>query len=159
MHGFLYNNGVMQSLGTLGGSWSVPQGINASGEIYGYSATADGVGHAFLFINGKMIDLTNMLHSLTGSISQYASYTVTGLNDSGQVLLQASNANNDTATFLLTPAGLPLPRAPSGDYVNVPLDIGPYTPPENPVPEPSTVALCALVIFSLGARRWVCRKK
>ncbi len=158
-HGFLYSNGAMQSLGSLGAGWSVPQGINASGEIYGYSATADGVGHAFLYINGKMIDLTNLLHSLTGSISQYANYSVTGLNDNGQVLVQASNLNSDTATFLLTPPGLPLPTAPGTDFVNVPLEIGPYGPPVTPVPEPSAAALFALVIVALGGRRLVCRKK
>ncbi len=157
-HGFLYANGVMQSLGTLGGNWSVPQGINGSGEIYGYAATADGSGHAFLDISGNMIDLTNLLHSLTGAISQYTSYTVTGLNDNGQVLVQASNSGEDTTTFLLTPAGLPVPTAPGSDFVSVPLDIGPYTSPVTPVPEPPAMALFALVIVALGARGSIYRR-
>ncbi len=155
--GFLYSNGTMQSLGTLGGNSSVPQGINSSGEIYGYSTTADGSTHAFLDINGKMIDLTNLLHSLTGSISQYSYYNVIGINDNGQVLVQALNSSGDFNAYLLTPSGLAVPTAPGSSYGSVPVDVGPYTPPPPPIPEPPAAAVFALVVVGLGADRWLRR--
>ena len=44
-------------LGTLGGSGSVGFGINNQGQVTGYSFTATGAEHAFLFSNGQMTDL------------------------------------------------------------------------------------------------------
>ena len=157
--GFLYSNGMMQSLGTLGGNASVPQGINSSGEIYGYSTTADGSTHAFLDISGKMIDLTNLLHSLTGSISQYSYYNVTGINDNGQVLVQALNSSGDFKAYLLTPSGLAVPTDPGSSYVSVPVEIGPYTAPPPPIPEPPAAAVLAFVVVALSANRWLRQKK
>ena len=109
-----------------------------------------------LDLNGKITDLTNMLHPLTGSISQHAYYGVTGINDRGQALVLATNTNEDFRSFLLTPAGLPLPTAPDPNLVFVPVTVGPYTPPGAPVPvpEPSASALFVVVIAALGARRY-----
>ena len=39
-HAFLYSNGAMTDLGTLGGSFSYATAVNDSGEIVGYSSTA-----------------------------------------------------------------------------------------------------------------------
>ena len=44
-------------LGTLGGGTSVPLAINDNGDVVGYSTTADGKQHAFLWSNGVMRDL------------------------------------------------------------------------------------------------------
>lgn len=44
-------------LGTLGGGTSVPLAINDNGDVVGYSTTADGKQHAFLWTNGVMQDL------------------------------------------------------------------------------------------------------
>jgi len=41
--------GVMTDLGTLGGEYSVARGINGRGQVVGWSATADGRHHAFLW--------------------------------------------------------------------------------------------------------------
>ena len=65
-------------LGTLGGSWSYPSAINASGQVVGTSATDEaGTWHAFLWNSGSMVDLG----TLGGSYS-YA----TAINDRGQVV-------------------------------------------------------------------------
>jgi probable HAF family extracellular repeat protein len=44
-------------LGTLGGSEAVPMALNDNGQVVGYSTTADGQQHAFLWTNGVMRDL------------------------------------------------------------------------------------------------------
>jgi len=56
-HAFLYSNGVMTDLGTLGGSQSRGFGINNSGQVTGDSLLASGLSHAFLYSNGTMTDL------------------------------------------------------------------------------------------------------
>ncbi len=74
---FLYSNGTLTDLGTLGGADSVATGINASGQIVGYSTTTTGATHAFLYSSGKMTDL--------GTLGANGSQA-TGINASGQVV-------------------------------------------------------------------------
>jgi len=152
-HAFLYGNGTMQNLGTLGGSYSAAQGINASGEIYGQSSLADGTIHSFLYEAGKMLDLTNLLHSMPGSISQFTYYDVTGINDHGQLLVFAFNTNEDFHSFLLTPVGQPVPTTPTSSAVVVPVTVSPYTPPPAPVPEPSLLAFFGVVVAASVGRQ------
>ncbi|MDO8682417.1 MAG: DUF3466 family protein [Armatimonadota bacterium] len=67
---FLWQNGSMQDLGTLGESpQSVATGINNSGQVVGYSEG----GHAFLWQNGSMQDLG-------------VNATNVAINDNGQVV-------------------------------------------------------------------------
>lgn len=65
VHAFLYRNGVLKDLGTLGGSNSFAADINDAGQIVGASNTApapgsdeiSGPSHAFLYLRGTMKDL------------------------------------------------------------------------------------------------------
>lgn len=52
-----YDFTTKTDLGTLGGQNSDAYGINNSGQIVGYAATASGAWHPFLYSNGQMIDL------------------------------------------------------------------------------------------------------
>lgn len=52
---------VMSDLGTLGGARSVGYGIDASGQVTGWSYTASGAYHAFVYSHGKMVDLNSLL--------------------------------------------------------------------------------------------------
>jgi probable HAF family extracellular repeat protein len=71
-------NYVVVDLGTLGGTYSYAQGINASGQVVGYADVASsGWFHAFLYSNGTMRDL--------GTLNGIASYAH-GINDGGQVI-------------------------------------------------------------------------
>jgi probable HAF family extracellular repeat protein len=48
-HAFLWEDGEMTDLGTLGGAYSVAYGINSRGQVVGYSASASGENHAVLW--------------------------------------------------------------------------------------------------------------
>uniref|UniRef100_UPI001954F353 hypothetical protein n=1 Tax=Enterobacter hormaechei TaxID=158836 RepID=UPI001954F353 len=74
---FLYSKGVMNDLGTLGGTRSAAYGINAAGLVVGDSYTKNSYTHAFLYSNGKMNDLG----TLGGSDS-----TARSINNTGQVV-------------------------------------------------------------------------
>ena len=83
-HAFLWQNGRMPDLGTLGGtSGSDAVAINAGGQIIGNSFAAlssDGTevaARAFLWQNGKMIDL--------GTLGGKSS-TAVAINDRGQII-------------------------------------------------------------------------
>src|SRR5213592_2586004 len=54
---FLWNDGVMTNLGTLGGSRGTAHGISDTGLVVGESEDASHVMHAFLWQTGVMTDL------------------------------------------------------------------------------------------------------
>jgi len=66
----------MKDLGTLGGTGSVAYAVNDAGQVVGYSQTATGDTHAFLYSGGIMMDL--------GTFGGRTSYAF-GINKLGQV--------------------------------------------------------------------------
>ena len=78
---FLYENGAMIDLGTLGGlgDGSSAWGINNNSQIVGQSTTCPGCpNHAFLYENGAMIDL--------GTLNGYSDSYARAINNSGQIV-------------------------------------------------------------------------
>jgi len=67
-HAFLYNDGKMIDLGTLGGASSSAYDINESGQIVGNADTSGGQSHAFLYSGGKLIDLRTLGAEYKGSL-------------------------------------------------------------------------------------------
>ena len=75
-HAFLWSNGTMTDLGTLGGSVSMAYAINVQGVVVGESATASGEMHAFVWQNGVMKDL-----GVAGETSE-----ARGINSGGDIV-------------------------------------------------------------------------
>ena len=102
-HAFLYANGVMQDLGTLGGWYSSGDAINDAGVVVGQASTRinpdrdpdpDPMGHtvphAFIYLDGRMIDL--------GTLDDPASVSAAhDINNLGQVVGYSSTRNGNRA--------------------------------------------------------------
>lgn len=91
-HALLWENGTPIDLGNLGGpTGHTATQINNRGQIVGQSGTPDGFVHAFLWEDGVMTDLGTPSDSLP--ISQ-----ALGINDKGQVVGFAQDANGDESS-------------------------------------------------------------
>jgi probable HAF family extracellular repeat protein len=90
-HGFLWDNGQLTDLGTLGGDRSAAMAINPAGQVVGYSEGGLVSPEAFLWQNGVM----NGLGTLGGGES-YA-YAIT---PGGEVLGESSSVSGELHAFL-----------------------------------------------------------
>ncbi len=89
---FMYSDGAMIPLGTLGGAYSYAYAINQLGDVVGDSATAGGLQHAYLLHGGVMTDLG----TLGGGRSQ-----ANGINSRGQIVGWAYPAAGTWHAFLV----------------------------------------------------------
>jgi probable HAF family extracellular repeat protein len=129
---WLYANGKMTDLGTLGGPIAEATAINNSGQIVGRAQTSTDADHGFIYQNSKMTDLglnvepeaindsgvivgqapggafidsggqIQNLNNLVAPGSGFELEDATGINKSGQIIVNARRAGH---AFLLTPAG------------------------------------------------------
>ena len=82
-HAFLYSNGVVTDLGTLGGLSSRANAINASGQVTGFASIGENLApgndanHAYIYSNGAMVDLGTLGGRDSGGAS---------INSQGQVV-------------------------------------------------------------------------
>ena len=90
-HAFLWDNGIMTDLGTLGGNYSQGLGINDRGQVVGGSVTAGGQGHAFLWEKGVMTDLGTVGQRSSGALDINARSQIVGGADGIPVLWEKGN--------------------------------------------------------------------
>lgn len=83
-------NGPPVDLGTLGGFKASAIGINEDGHIVGFSETASGESHAFLYKDGVMYDLG----TLGGTISN-----ANAINNNGEIVGRSTLANGAIRGF------------------------------------------------------------
>jgi probable HAF family extracellular repeat protein len=89
---YLWQNGHMQDLGTLGGSFGATNWMNDSGEVVGQSDLAgDRTYHPFLWDGRRMIDLGTL-----GGDNGYATW----VNNTGEVIGNSQTANGSWHGFL-----------------------------------------------------------
>ncbi len=86
-HAFLYSNGTINDLGTLGGIRSVALAVNDAGQAAGDSDLPGGANHAFRYSGGVMRDLGTL-----GGDNSHAN----AINNAGVVVGNASLAENAT---------------------------------------------------------------
>jgi probable HAF family extracellular repeat protein len=88
---FLYSQGTITSLGTLGGTSGIGNGINTSGQVAGYSQNSSNTYRAFLSSGSTLTDIGDLGG---GSAVAYA------INDHGQVVGSAVTAKGENHPFL-----------------------------------------------------------
>jgi probable HAF family extracellular repeat protein len=94
---FLELRGTRMMLGTLGGSFSIARGINNRGEIVGGSLSrGDEDFHGFLYRNGKLHDLNDLLQPDSG----WELIQAVAINDNGEIIGIGSNRGADRVVLL-----------------------------------------------------------
>lgn len=99
---------TVTDLGTLGGNFSIATSVNNKGQVAGQSTTptqiqsvSEGQADAFLYSNGKMIDLGNFGGDSGSNIAYYfTGNSANAVNDNGVVAGMAFDADGNPHPFL-----------------------------------------------------------
>lgn len=117
------------NLGNLGGSVGHASALNNSNQVVGWSQTASGVQHAFLWVNGQMQDLNLMIPPTSG----IKLIDAVGIDASGRIAAYGTDASGQMDEFLLTPQ-------------------------VTPAPEPSTILVFGAALAALAVRQYTRRR-
>lgn len=104
LRAFVFQNNAYTLLPTLGGFYTYGRGINDAGDVVGSSQAGYGDLHAFLYTNGGISDLNDLIDPMLG-------WTLTDaadINDLGQIVGQGT-IGGQTHAFVLT--AVPAPAA------------------------------------------------
>ncbi len=98
LHGFLWENGKMVDLGTLGGSCAFTYALNSRGQVVGQASLAgDQTSHPYIWDREGMMDLGTL-----GGTYGYASW----INDPGAVVGSATNQDDQALLAFLWKDGV-----------------------------------------------------
>ena len=104
---------TVKDMGTLGGRFTVATDLNASGLVTGYSETANGQIHAFIYDKGEMQDLGTL--GGTGSLAN-------AVNDAGQITGFSLTTNGEAHVFVYRSGALidlgPAGSSSAGEAIN-----------------------------------------
>ena len=101
---FLYRNGKLRDIGTLGDNATSPLRINNSGDILGISAVDSENFRVFLYHHNKMHDLNDLILPN----SRWQMFGADSINDRGEIIGTAIDRENPGIhTVLLTPVDPP----------------------------------------------------
>jgi probable HAF family extracellular repeat protein len=101
-HTFLWQRGTMSDLGALPGDVdSFAGGINDEAQIVGQSCDASGICRGYLWQNGSMTDLNTLIPPSSGLFVLFGA----NINNRGQIVGGAVNAQGLEVGFVLTPSG------------------------------------------------------
>ena len=103
---FLFRAGTMLDIGTVPGATAIHgQALNNSGQIVGYSWNVERRERAFLYIDGQIHDLNELVKPNRG----WTLWTATAINDKGQIAAVGQINGGPQTAFLLTPKKQPKP--------------------------------------------------
>jgi probable HAF family extracellular repeat protein len=107
---FMYTDqSGMVGLGTLGGHSSTACGINTAGTVVGWWSPDGYTRRAFVWADGEMFDLNNLIDPTTG----WTLVEATGINDHGDIVGYGIDPDGVDRSFLLTPRNIPSPTTMS----------------------------------------------
>ena len=95
----------IQNLGTLGGTWITAYGINNSGHLVGQSEKSTGRVLGYLWEDGVMRDLNDLIDPASG----WDLFEARAINEAGQILGYGAGAGTDGELFFLPVVAFPLP--------------------------------------------------
>src|SRR5262249_26964190 len=100
LHAFVYRNGSMNDLGTLGGATSSASAINQAGQVVGYATDVNELSNAFLYDESTMVNLNDLIPPSSGWTNLSSADAI---NDAGQIAGSGFLADGSYHAYLLTP--------------------------------------------------------
>lgn len=111
-HAFIYQNGVITTLGPATATQSHAYDMNASGEVVGTYTDPNNVQHAFVYAHNVLTPF---------NVAGWSNATPTTISDSGKIAGSYTDGNGTSHAFLYDhgrAVSLPIPTDAMGSYAN-----------------------------------------